>query len=121
MNDDIHRISDVYLDSGVRYVDAALQNAACETAESLACATSVHSREAARVAGVEQLQKVKRLSASDLTQDDSVGAVTESGLQKVPDGDGRETVLRLSCFEPDEVILSKVEFRRVFDQQNPFV
>ena len=73
------------------------------------------------VARVEQLQEIKGFPAANLSQDDSVGPVPKRRFQQVADGDGGKIVLRRSGFEAHEVVLRKMDFRRVLDEQNPFV
>src|SRR5260370_33122631 len=70
---------------------------------------------------VEEVQGIEGLSSAYFTQDDSVGPVTKGGFEEIPDGDGRQTILRLPCFETDQVVLGHVNFRRVFDEEDTFV
>src|SRR6266853_5995924 len=70
---------------------------------------------------VEELQEIEGLSSAYFTQDDSVRPVTKGGFEEIPDGDGRQTILRLPCFETDQVVLVHVNFRGVFDEEDTFV
>src|SRR5437016_4719448 len=45
----------------------------------------------------------------------------EGGFEEIPDGDGRQTILRLSRFETDQVVLVHVNFRGVFDEEDTFI
>lgn len=73
------------------------------------------------MARVEELEQVKRLAAANLAEDDSVGPVTQGSLEKIPNRDGWQPVLRLPRFKPDKVRLLQLNFRRVFDEENSLV
>jgi hypothetical protein len=70
---------------------------------------------------VEELQEIEGLSSTYFAEDDSVRPVAKGGFEEVPDGDGGQTVLRLPCFEADQVVLGQVNFRRVFDEEDTFI
>ena len=70
---------------------------------------------------VEELQEIEGLSSTYFAKDDPVGPVAKGGFEEVPDGDGRQTILRLSRFETDEVVLVHVNFRGVFDEEDTFI
>src|SRR6267154_2939329 len=70
---------------------------------------------------VEELQEIEGLSSANFTQDDSVRPVTKGGFEEIPDGDRRQTILRLSRFETDQVVLVHVNFRRVFDKEDTLI
>jgi len=42
-------------------------------------------------------------------------------LEQVPNGDARQPVLRLTCFESDQVVLAHVNLRCVLDQDDPLI
>src|SRR5882724_7523368 len=78
-------------------------------------------RERAGVTGIQELQQVECLAGPDLTQDDSVWAVTKRSLQKIADRYGWDAALLAARFEPDEIRLKQVQFRGVFDEDDPLV
>ncbi len=47
--------------------------------------------------------------------------MTEGGFEEIPDSDGRQTVLRLSRLETDQVVLGHVNFRGVFDEEDTLI
>ena len=67
------------------------------------------------------LQQIEGLSGSDFAKQNSVGAVSQCGFQEVADGNGGRAVLLAPSFEADEVLVSKLDFCRVFDKQDAFV
>src|SRR5882724_2106942 len=78
-------------------------------------------RERPRVSRVQELQQVKSLCPSYLTQQDSVRPMSETGLEKFTDGHCREVVLGQASLEPDEIRCANLNFRGVFDYENAFM
>src|SRR5438046_9450535 len=70
---------------------------------------------------VEELQEIEGLSSAYFTEDDPVGPVAKGGFEEIPDGDGRQTILLLSRFETDQVVMAHVNFRRVFDEEDTLI
>src|SRR5207302_6346147 len=66
-------------------------------------------------------QEIEGLSSTYFAKDDSVRPVAKGGFEEIPDGDGRQTILRLPRFETDQVVLGHVNFRRVFDEEDTFI
>jgi hypothetical protein len=81
----------------------------------------MNGRETSRVTRVEELQEVERLTASYLTEDDSVWPMAERCLQEITDAYGLQAVLRLPGFKADKVVLIHLNFGGVFNEENSFV
>jgi hypothetical protein len=118
---DVDGITDVGLDGSIWQVHPALQNAAREAGQGLSCGSCVYGGKASRVSGVEKLQEIESLAASDFAEDDPIGSVTKRGLEEFSDGDARKTVLGLPGFETDEIVLRHVDFRGVLYEEDAFV
>src|SRR6266566_3958530 len=117
MHNDVYGVTDVGLDRAIGQVHVALQYTAREPSKALPCRRGMDSRETAGVPCVEELQEIEGFSSAYFTQDDSVRPVTEGGFEEIPDGDGRQAILRLPRFETDQVVLVHVNFRGVFDEE----
>jgi hypothetical protein len=76
----------------------------------------VNGRERPRLPGIQGLQEVKGLSASDLADEDAIGPMTQGRSQQVPNGDRRQARLLPARLKPDQVRRLHLQFRRVFDQ-----
>src|SRR5438552_11246206 len=70
---------------------------------------------------IQRLQQIKGFPTTHLAHDDSVRPVAKRCLQQVADGHGWQSGLFATGFKPHEVALANVEFRRVFDKENPFI
>src|SRR5262245_55457140 len=81
VNEEIERVGDVGLDSPVGEGDAALEREVLGAGERAASGVGVDGRGAAGVASGEGVEEGRALAASDLADDDAVGAVTEGGFQ----------------------------------------
>ncbi len=121
MHDDIYGISDIGFDGAIGQVHAALQNAAREAGQGLPCGSCVHGGKASRMSGVEKLQQIEGLATTNFTQDQTIGPMAKRCLQKIPNGDGGQTVLRLPRFETDKVVLAHMNFRGVLNEENTFI
>ena len=71
--------------------------------------------------GVEKLEEVEGLTASDFAKKDTVGPMTEGCLQQITDGYCRQPVLRLAGFQADQVGVRQVDLRSVLDQDDALV
>jgi len=78
-------------------------------------------RERAGVTGIQELQQVRMPRRTGPHPDDSVWAVTKRSLQKIADRYGWDAALLAARFEPDEIRLKQVQFRGVFDEDDPLV
>jgi hypothetical protein len=121
VHNDVYGVADVCLDRAIGQIDAALQYAASESGKALSCGSGMDGRKTPGMPGIQELQEIEGFSSAYFTQDNSVGPVTKGGFEEIPDGDGRQTVLRLPCFETDQVVLLHVNFRRVFDEEDTFI
>src|SRR5262245_36777930 len=70
------------------------------------------------MADIERLQEVESLPSSNLSHNDAIGAVTERGSEKFPNGDCRNRVLRTTCLETDQVALANVDLGRILDDHD---
>src|SRR6266404_29493 len=70
---------------------------------------------------VEELQEIECLTAANFTEDDPVWAMAERCFQEVTDAHRRQSVLRLSGFKADKIVLVHLNFGRVFDEENSFI
>src|SRR5882762_674627 len=71
--------------------------------------------------GVEELQEIECLTAANFTEDDPVWAMAERCFQEVTDAHSRQSVLRLSGFKADKIVLVHLNFGRVFNEENSFI
>ena len=67
---------------------------------------------------VQRLQEIKRLASPNLSYDDAIGPVTESGLEEIPNGDSRRRVLCPAGLETDQVALANVDLGRILDDHD---
>jgi hypothetical protein len=121
MDYEVERIGYVRLDRSVRQLHAALQNTTREARETLLRGICVDGAETPGVTGVKELQEVESLSASDLTQDQSVRAVAKGCFQEIADGHCRKAILFAAGFKADEVFLRQLKLGRIFDNEDPLV
>jgi hypothetical protein len=84
MDNGIQGVGNIGLDCGVWKINSALQYAGCEAGESLPRGVRVNRRNGAGVAGIQELQEFECLSASDLTQQNTIRAVPERRLHRDP-------------------------------------
>jgi len=110
VHNDVYGVADVCLDRAIGQIHAALEDATREPSKALPCGSGVYGRKAPGMSRVEELQEIEGFSSAYFTQDDPVGPVTKGGFEEIPDGDSRQTVLRLSRFETDQVVLVHVNF-----------
>ena len=74
---------------------------------------------------VERLQQVERFRPAQLADKDAIGAMAEAGAYEVGDGDGRQRLflaergLRATGFEAQDIGLVEMNFRRLFDNDDP--
>ena len=73
------------------------------------------------VPGVQELQEIEGFAATDLSENDAVGAVAEGSLQEIADCYCRKAVLFAAGFKPYEVFLRQSNLRGVFNDEDPFV
>ena len=111
----VKRIADIALDGPIREFNPTLEDAARKPSETLLGRRCMDGRETARVTGIEKLQEIKSLAAPYLTKDDPVRAVAEGCLQQIADAHCRKAVLWLARLKTDEIVLSHLNFGRVFD------
>src|SRR5579872_3049480 len=71
--------------------------------------------------GVEELQEIECLTAAYLTEDDPVRTMPQGCFQEVTDAHSWQSVLWLPGFKAYEVVLTHLNFRGVFDEENPCV
>src|SRR5258708_4105976 len=69
VHDDVDGITDVRLDRAIGQVNAALQNAACESGQCLSCGSRMDGGKAPRVSCVEKLQQIEGFASAYFTQD----------------------------------------------------
>src|SRR5690242_10151238 len=81
MDNDIERIGDVGFNRAIGEVHAALQNATGEPRQPLLSRVCVNRAKRSGVSGVQELQEIEGLAATDLPENDAVGAVAEGSLQ----------------------------------------
>jgi len=70
---------------------------------------------------VQCLKQIEGFPTTYLSHDDSVRPVAQRCLQQVAHGHGWQSGLFAAGFKPYQVALANVEFRRVFNQENPFI
>ena len=73
------------------------------------------------MAGIEKLQEIECLSAANLTENEAVGPMPESGFEEVADRHCRYAVLRLTSLEPYQIRLRHLNLRSILDQQDSFI
>jgi hypothetical protein len=103
LDHNLKRIGNVALDGAERDVDTTLEHATGKPGKALFGGIGMNGRERTRVAGVQKLQKVEGFPTSNLAQNLTVRAVAKSGLQEIPNGDARHTVLCRSRLEANEI------------------
>src|SRR5580692_11029187 len=111
----IQGVADIALDSPIRELNSALENATRKSRETLPRRCCMDRREAARVTCIEKLQEVESLTSTYFAEDDPVGAVAKGCFQKVADAHCREAVLWLPSLETNKIILVHLNFGCVFD------
>src|SRR5208283_2018192 len=121
MHYDIERIADIALDGPIWEFNSTLEDAARKPSEALLGRRCMDGRETARVTGIEKLQEIERLPAAYLPKNDPVRAVAEGCLQGVAYAHCRKAVLWLARLKTDEIVLTHLNFGRVFDQKNSLV
>jgi hypothetical protein len=77
-------------DAAVWQTDVRGQHAMGEPRQRLLSRVRVDRAEASEVAGIERLQQVERLGTTHLSDEDSIGPVTEGRPQQVGNRDGRQ-------------------------------
>ena len=93
-----------------------------QAAQAVARGVGVQRGERAVVTGVHGLQHVQRFLATDLTDDDAVGAHTESVDHQLPDVDGaRAFHVGRPGFHARHVGLLQAQFGRVFNGDDALV
>src|SRR5579872_1789889 len=118
MDQDMDGIGDGGFDRFVRKLDAALQDATGQPGECFPAGIGVNGGEAAAVSGIQSLQEVEGFLAANLAQNGAVGAMAETCLEQVTDGDGGDFwSLRAARLEANEVGFSYVNLRRILDDQ----
>ena len=110
LNDDMQRVADVAFNRAVGQFDAALQHATRKPRKTLFGRVRVNGGKCPRVTRIQKLQKIEGFTATNLTEQDTVRAVTKSGFEQVADRDARKAVLRVAGLEPDEVRAGRFEF-----------
>src|SRR5208283_427975 len=114
-------VADIALDGAVRQLDAALQDTARKAGETLSGRVGMNGGQCSRVTRIEKLQKIERLAAANLPQQNTIWPVTERCFQQVADGDARHAVLGMPCFEANQVRVSQPDLRGIFDQEDALV
>ena len=84
------------------------------------CAVGVDGGERTVMAGIHRIEQRARFTAANLSQDDAVWAVAQSGLQQMIECDGIFMGIGLGLGRKN-VRFPDVQFRRVFDDQDTFV
>ncbi len=78
-------------------------------------------RNASRVASIQKLQKVEGLAAPDLSDQNSIGTMTQGGFQEIADGNGGCAILFAARFKADEIGVRQLDLGGVFDEQKSLV
>jgi hypothetical protein len=81
----------------------------------------MNGRKCPAVPGVQELQQIERLAATNLAQYDAVGAMTKRCPEQFADRHRRQAVLLSPSRETDDVLLLNLNFRRLLKQHNPFM
>src|SRR5262245_49600258 len=111
----------------MRQTNVRSQHTVGESGEGLLGAVGVDRCQASEVTRVECLQKVERLRAANLTDDDPIRPMAQCGSHQVRDRDRGHRLLlaewRLSSsrFEANEVGLLNTDLRYLFNQDNAIV
>ena len=71
--------------------------------------------------GVQELQKIEGFFASNLAQNNAIGAMAEGCLEKIADGHCWKAILLPACFKADEILLRQLKLGRVFDNKHPLL
>jgi hypothetical protein len=116
LHDNIKRISNVRPNGAVRKLDAALQDAARESGDSLFCRARMDCGQGSGMAGIEKLQQIERFTAPDFPKQQPIRPVAERGFEKITDGNGGRTALFTSRFKSDKVFMAQLNLGRVLDE-----
>ena len=116
LNDYVDRRSNLPADGAVRNVQAGHGDHGFQAADSVARGVRVNGGERSIVTGVHGLQHVERFFAANLTNDDAVGAHTQTVDEQLPLMDGAFAFdVGRARFQAYDVILVKLQFGGVFD------
>ncbi len=89
--------------------------------QSVARGVCVDGCERAIMAGVHRLQHVDRFFAADLAEDDPIRTHTEGVDYQLPLPHGALAFnVWRARFQPDDVLLAQLQFRRIFNRDNAF-
>ena len=122
VDDGIDRGRELRPDRLDRQPDPGEQDERLESVERLEHTVRVHRGERSVVTGVQRLQHVERLAASDLSDDDAVGAHPQRGTHEIAHGHGaRAFGVRWSGLEPHDVLACELELRGLLDGDDPLV
>src|SRR5438034_5539705 len=122
LDDQVDRRADRLADGTRRKVLTCLEDKRLQTHKALARVVGVDGRHRAIVTGVHGLEHVQRLSATTLTDDDPVGAHTQTALDELAYGP-RALALDVgrSRLELDPVRLLELQLGRVLTGDKPLV
>src|SRR5262245_31857336 len=67
---------------------------------------------------VQRLEEIKRLASPDLSHNDAIRPVTESGLNEIPNGDCQSGVLGTASLETNQVALANMNLSCILDDHD---
>src|SRR5947208_16750667 len=70
------------------------------------------------VADIECLKEIESLASPNLSHNDTIGPVSKSGLEKIPNGDRRCGALSTAGFETNQVTLSDLDLSCILDDHD---
>ena len=122
LHEEVEGAGHLLADRAQRQVDARREHEGLEAAERVARRVRVDRRQRALVAGVHRLEHVQRLGATDLADDDPVGAHSQGVADELADA---HLSLALDVgragLEREDVILLKLELGRILDRDDALV
>src|SRR2546429_432644 len=120
LDQEIEGACDLLADRAMGQLDARRHDERFESRERVAWGVRVDRRQRALMARVHRLEHVERLGASDLADDDAVGAHSQRVTHELADAD---LTLAFDVRRPrlgrDHVLLLELELRRVLDRHDP--
>jgi len=115
LDDNVQRVGDAALNGAIRNLDAALQDTTGKASQPLLRGTCMDRTERSGVPRVQKLKEIERLAASNFSEQNTIGPMPQRGFKKVANGDSGDSILLPAGFKPNEIRLSKLYLRGVFD------